>query len=114
MNITLIIGLAAGAITGVFFQFHIYWIAILFFVLIYMIENIRKPIGIGCISTLFKKEVLATALSAESQANTLYSAIFAPIIGLLADKLGIGFSLLILSVFLILLFPILKIKDNRG
>ncbi len=110
MNYTLLIGLFAGVLTGLFFHFKFLWMAIILFVIIYMIENIRKPIGISCITTLFKKDVLATALSVESQANTLFSAIFAPIIGLLADKVGIGYGLAFLSGFLVLLYPILKVK----
>jgi putative exporter of polyketide antibiotics len=59
------------------------------------------------------KDILATALSAESQAHTLVAAILAPLFGFVADTLGLGYSLIIVSAFLIILFPLLKLRNKN-
>ena len=50
-----------------------------------MIENLRKPIGMGMVANLSKDEAMASVLSAESQTNSLFTALIAPLIGFLAD-----------------------------
>ena len=78
--------------------------------LIFIIENIRKPIGIGYYTEIFDSEILATALSFESQFKTLVAAILAPAIGLIADLFGIGYSLMIISGILICTMPLFSLK----
>lgn len=106
LNITLLIGFTFGLISGVFFEYQLIIFAVIAYIIIYLIENLRKPIGISYITENIDNRILATVLSAESQAHALIAAILAPIIGLLADKFGIGYALAIVSVFMILLAPI--------
>jgi hypothetical protein len=85
-----------------------------FFIGIYLIENLRKPIGISYVADTVNKDILATVLSAESQAHTLVAAILAPVFGFIADTLGLGYSMIIISAFLFVLYPFFALrKANR-
>jgi MFS family permease len=114
LNRTLFFGLFAGAISGFFYSMGTtLWLvfSVLLFVMLYVIENIRRPVGVSYVAGLLDRKILATSLSVESQVRGLFAAILAPLMGFLADKLGIGQALLIVSVFLILIIPLVKIKS---
>jgi hypothetical protein len=55
---------------------------------------------------------MATVLSAQSQAQTIVAAILAPLIGWLADSVGMGYSILIVSSGLILISPLYLLKKR--
>jgi MFS family permease len=112
MNITLLVGLVATILTGLFYHNTLYIIAIALFIVIYLIENIRNPIGVAHISSLYKDEILATALSANSQAKSLFAAIFAPALGFLADKFGIGIGLSALAIIILITTPFYFLKQK--
>lgn len=106
LNITMLTGLILGGISGWFFYQNIYALAVVFYSGVYLIENLRKPIGISVVADRLEKDVLATALSAESQAETLFAALIAPAIGFMADKWGVGIALMVVSALLIVLMPL--------
>ena len=116
MNLTIIGGFIFGTISGFTFSYGFFVVAILCFIMILLIENLRKPIGTGLIADLSKDEAMATVLSASSQAKSLIAAIIAPVVGFLADWLNPGLAIAIVSFILILLFPLYwltKLKPNR-
>lgn len=106
LNITLLIGFFFGLLSGILFEYQLLIIAIIAYIIIYLIENLRKPIGISYITENIDNRILATVLSAESQFHALIAAILAPTIGFLADRFGIGYALAIVSILMILLAPI--------
>jgi hypothetical protein len=106
LNVTMLVGLLLGGISGWFFFGNIYLPAVIFYSGVYLIENLRKPIGIALVADRLDRDVLATALSAESQAETLFAALFAPLIGFVADLWGVGQALMVVSGLLILLMPL--------
>ncbi len=106
LNITLLIGFVFGLLSGVLFESQLIIIAVIAYIIIYLVENLRKPIGISYITENIDNRILATVLSAESQAHALIAAILAPVIGVLADQFGIGYALAVVSVMMILLAPI--------
>lgn len=110
MNLTIIVGFTTGAIVGAFFEYGIYAVAIIGFVLLIIIENLRKPIGIALFAEQSDDKAMASVLSTESQAKSIFAAIIAPALGLLADIYSPGISILLVSLFLIALFGIYKIK----
>jgi len=110
MNISLVIGFSAGVLSGIFYNLDIIWMVIFFFVFIFLIENIRKPIGLAFYTEILNKNIYATALSFEAQFKTLITAILAPIIGLVADEIGIGYSLIITSCIVLAFLPLIKLK----
>ncbi|MEZ5083723.1 MAG: MFS transporter [Bacteroidales bacterium] len=113
MNLTLILGLAIGIISGLAFEQNLLIISVIFLVFIYLIENLRKPTGISFIAENSNPDILATTLSAESQTHTLIAALIAPLLGFLADILSLGYAIMIISGILLLLSPMVFLK-NKG
>ncbi|MBN1338788.1 MAG: MFS transporter [Bacteroidales bacterium] len=112
LNLTLLIGLLAGILCGLFYLMDYILLSVAFFLLIYMIENLRKPIGIAFVSENVNKNVLASVLSAESQAHSLLAALIAPLAGWFADLWGIGPALTAVSLILILFWPLFFLKAS--
>ncbi len=106
LNITLLIGFSFGLLSGILFESQLMIIAVMAYIIIYLVENLRKPIGISYITENIDNRILATVLSAESQAHALVAAVLAPIIGFLADRFGVGYALAIVSILMILLAPL--------
>jgi len=113
MNFTLIVGLVIGVVTGLGFSLGIYVLPLIGFASIMIIENLRKPIGIGLVADISKDESMATTLSITSQAKSVFAAILAPVIGWLADIYNPGTGIVIVSIMLLIILPIywLKIKE---
>ena len=112
LNFSLLIGLLAGAISGALYIGNFLLLSIIFYIGIYIIENIRKPIGVAYVTEVLKKDVLATALSVESQVKTLFSVVIALLTGYLADQFGIGYALLIVSGIVFISAPLFLLKSN--
>jgi MFS family permease len=113
LNLTLLLGLLFGLISGLLYENQWIIISCVFFIGIYLIENLRKPIGISYVADTVNKDILATVLSAESQAHTIISAIMAPLLGFMADNMGLGYSVMVLSGMLILLFPVFILRKKK-
>lgn len=111
MNYTIIIGFASGLIIGLFFEYGFFVVSIIGFVLLMVIENLRKPIGIALIAEHSEDRAMASVLSAQSQAKSIFAAIIAPVLGILADTYSPGMAISIISLFLIIIFALYKIKD---
>ena len=99
---TLLLGLASGLICGFFYEWELWTAAIIPFVMIYLIENIRKPILTGAIADAVPGELLTTVLSSQSFWETLLTAGLSLLLGVLVDALGLGWSLIYLSGALLL------------
>lgn len=102
MDVTLLGGLLLGLLSGV--CYHMGWtvMAVVLFVMLYLIENVRKPIGVSRLAAHMPRNIMATVLSAESQTQSLLAAVVAPLTGWLADMMGIGLALAAVSALLIL------------
>lgn len=115
LNISLFAGFGMGILCGAFFGLEIIPISIAAYIAVYVIQNIRKPMGIAYVSELMPRDILATALSAESQFTTLITATTAVALGFLADHVGIGNALVIISAVMILTTPLyLAGKSRKG
>jgi len=99
---TLLLGLLFGILCGIFYNYDLWILAMIAFVGIYIVENIRKPILTGFIADNVPNEILTSVISAQSLLRTILTAIFAFTFGIIADSYGIGISFLILSGILIL------------
>lgn len=114
LNITLIIGFGLGFLSGFAFWINLYLVSVVLFVGIYVVENLRKPIGVAYVSNTVDDRILASTMSADSQVKSLIAAILAPIIGIFADHLGVGAAIMIVSLAMILLVPVYRAKLNKG
>lgn len=112
LNLTIIIGLLLGIVVGIFYELGFLIIPVVLFLFYFIIENARKPVGIAYLSNLFNTNILSTALSFESQAQTLFAALIAPLLGFIIDLAGIGYGLIIVSIIILLLFPFFILKKD--
>ena len=111
---TLIAGLGAGLISGCLYLYGFSAGAVIFFILIYIIENLRKPVMTGYVADAVDNSILTSVLSVQSQWKTVLTALTALLCGALADLWGIGAALALLSGILILLTLIIdSIPRNR-
>lgn len=113
MNITLIIGLSVGILTGLAFHLGLYILPVIGFIFIMMIENLRKPIGIGLVADISKDESMATTLSLTSQAKSVFAAILAPVIGLIADLYNPGTAIAIISIIILIGLPFYWLRKQH-
>lgn len=114
LNITLFAGYLFGIISGLFYSLDMFFISIVFFIFIIIVENLRKPIGVSNVSGLFDRKIYATALSVDSQIKTIVAALSAIFIGFFADKYGIGIALIIISVVLLIGFPLYFVRPIKS
>jgi len=112
--ITLLYGFIFGIACGIFYVNNLWVIALIAFVGIYIIENIRKPILTGFISDNVPNEILASVISAQSILRTILTAVLAFSFGVIADIYGIGISFVAISVVLTLLTLILNSYSNKN
>jgi MFS family permease len=112
LNITLTAGFAAGILSGLFYRFDLMVPAVGFFILVYLLENLRLPAGISWFTENLNPRILATALSVESQGKSLFTAILALGMGILADLFGPGTALLLISSGMLILLPVLRIRSS--
>ena len=113
MNLTLLIGFGSGVLSGLIFLTGWYSPVIIGFVLIMMVENLRKPIGVSMIAELSHDDAMATVLSLTSQVKSVFAAVIAPLIGMVADKFGPGAGIATVSLLLLLLFPLIKLNKSK-
>ncbi len=83
------------------------------YVLIYILHSIRKPIFVDEIDNNIHKSNRATVISASAQLKSLFLMIFAPILGIVADNIGIGLVMLILCLVFLATFPLLKTNSSE-
>lgn len=113
LNITLIIGLSMGVLSGISYLQDWLVLSVIFYVGIYIIENLRKPIGIAYMTENIDHHILATVLSAESQVHALIAALCAPLIGFVADKYGLGFAIAGVSTLMVVLSPVYLVRKKK-
>ena len=120
LNLSIILGFVFGILSGIFYFLGVqyknsifYILTVVFFLCIYLIENLRKPMGIAQIGNQLKKNILVTSLSATSQIQSLFSASFSIILGLLIDKIQLGPALIVVSISLVVLYPIYALKSTK-
>lgn len=114
LNLTLLAGLFIGLTSGFFYFQNLLILSVIFFIGIYIIENLRKPIGIAYVSENIDHNIMATVLSSESQSHALVAAILAPLIGYFADRFGLGSAIMIVSGILIILSPVYLVRKSQA
>jgi MFS family permease len=112
-NFSLALGLLCGIMSGFLFSMDLWAISVLLFIAVYMIENVRKPIGVAYLGSEAEREVLASILSVDSQLKSLVAAILAPLFGIFADLYGVGWSLILVSTGLLLVLPLVRLKPVK-
>lgn len=110
MNISFLLFTLSGLISGLLFHYGMEALSILFFVLIFVLENLRRPICVAKIASETDRSALSTYLSVDSQLKSLFTMVLSPLIGLVADLVTPGAGVVVLSILLLVLFPLIRLK----
>ncbi len=111
LNLSIITGFATAVAVGLFFEYGFYVVSVFGFVVLLIIENLRKPIGIALLAEQTHDKAMASVLSIQSQVKSVFAAIIAPLLGYFADAFSPGISIFIVSLFLIGIFAFYKINS---
>ncbi len=114
LNYTYIFGAVLIIFSGLLQIFALQVLAVVIFFFLFILENFRRPINISYISDNIDHKTMASGLSVESQLKTLLMAIFAPLIGFMADKLGVGSAITIAGAAMLGLFAFVKLNPPRN
>lgn len=110
INITFLVGAGFLFLSGVSTWQNLAVISVLVFLGFYALYNLRKPMNVAFISDRIEQNVMASGLSVESQFTTILVAIFSPLMGALADGLGVGAALAIFGAGMLLLYPFARVE----
>jgi len=111
--VTLIAGLVAGAAGGGMLKAGFPLLTVFFFLVVHLVENLRKPLMTGYLSEKVDSTILTSVLSVQSQVKTIITALLALIFGFLAEKRGVGEALFYVSAGLVF-FSILPLFPGVG
>jgi hypothetical protein len=110
LNFSIIFGILIGGIAGGLVLLGFKLLAVLVFFGIYIIENLRKPIGISRVIDYSNEKINATVLSVASQIKGGIAALLSLFIGYIADLHSVGLALILTTLLLLLVFPIYWLK----
>lgn len=110
LNFSLLIGSILGIITGIFMNFALIYMAILSFIIILSIENLRKPSGVSILTDKSKNTTHAGVLSVASQLASIFASLFVILLGFIADQFGVGIGLMFLSFVMLISSLFIKVK----
>ncbi|MBT3273672.1 MAG: MFS transporter [Spirochaetales bacterium] len=115
MNWMLLLGLSVGIFIG--FTRLLDWtiVPVILFMVIYLVQNMRRPIGVSVVSDRVPDDILATVLSVESQVQSLIAAIVVLVIGAAADTAAgnVGVGILVASAVGLAALPVLWIRPQK-
>jgi hypothetical protein len=109
VNGTFLLGAFLLTLAGLASQTNQWGLAVLAFVGIYLLHNIRRPLNVANISDQIARRVMASGLSTESQATTLLVALLSVLLGGIADHWGVGAALITLGILQGLLYPLVRV-----
>lgn len=111
INLTFLAGVGFLFIAGLATWQNMAIISVLLFLGFYVLQNLRKPMNVALISDQISHNVMASGLSVEAQIATILSAVFAPVMGALADSFGVGIALIGLSLGGLLSYFFIAVQD---
>lgn len=105
LNLTLLIGPGMGLLAGAGELAGLPLLAILPFIFIILIENLRKTLGTALIASKAESKVHASVMSAQSQFKSLPAALVSVLLGYFSDLLSVGWAYIIVSALFLVLLP---------
>lgn len=111
LNLTMAAGFGLGVLCGLAYLLDYNAIAVLCFMGIFIIQNLRSPMSVTYVSDTVPYEILATSLSVRSMVTALYTAVLAFAVGVLADAFGLGPALMAVSLALAAMIPLYLLKS---
>lgn len=115
VNITYLVGISLLIIAGLMAAIDLELIAVICFIGMFLLNNVRRPINVGIISDQISSRVMASGLSTETLLTTVFSALFAPLLGFMVDKIGLGIGIALMGLVMVPLFFAVRVgeKDNQ-
>jgi MFS family permease len=113
INITLVLGAIISIAVGFLVKKQVPMVAAILFLFLFVIENLRKPVGISAVADNLTPNILATGLSTQSLLESLVSALFAFLLGILADHAGLGVAFITSGIMVLIIFPWLRVKTTK-
>ncbi len=110
VNSTFLAGVVLLIISGVSSSLQFNALAVLGFILLFILDSIRRPINVGLISDQISSRIMASGLSAEAMLTTIISALIAPLLGFMADSLGVGPGISFAGLLMFGLFFFVRIE----
>ena len=110
LNASLFIGSLLGILSGILMKFYTSIFAIAIFILILLIESVRKPASVAVITDQSSNKVHAGILSVASQLGSVFTAVFVLVIGYLSDLYGVGIGVGAAGILLGVISLFIKIK----
>ncbi len=112
LNLTFFGGAAFLAAAGGFSQSGLPMLSAVFFLMLFVLQNARRPVNVAYLSEKISHRTMASGLSAESQIKTLLIAVLAPAAGFLADRWGVGGMLLCAGLLMGGLLPVVYLGKD--
>jgi len=112
INRTFLAGGIALVLAGLFEWLSIPVVSVILFLCLFLLQNVRRPMLVAWVSENISHRAMASGLSAESQAKSLIVAIVAPLLGLLADTIGIGPALIAAAIVMTGSISVLRLKKE--
>jgi hypothetical protein len=112
INLTFLIGVGFLFVAGLATWKGLVVLSIFIFLGFYILQNLRKPMNVAFISEQISQNVMASGLSVEAQFTTILVAIFAPILGAMADAYGVGLALALLGVGTLLSYFFVRVEEK--
>jgi len=109
LNISWILSMMVYILLSLFIE-SLYMV-VLFFTLIYVIQNVRKPFMVGKIGDFTNKTNNASTLSVESQLTSMFIIVMAPTLGAVYDNFGPRYVFILLAILSLFMF-IVKKKEH--
>jgi len=111
INFTWVIAFSMLIITGIFQILSIYAITVSAYLVLFILQNIRRPLCVTYISDKVPHRIMASGLSAESLIKMLIMTVLAPLCGYIADIAGIGTAIAAAGVLMGLLYLPLRLRE---
>ncbi|MFW6041273.1 MAG: MFS transporter [Thermoplasmatota archaeon] len=112
LNVLYFVMAFAFLMVAVFLHINIVFLSIIAFFFFFTLYNLRKPMVVGYLGDVIEPKTRATLLSGENQLRSVVGIMIAPILGYLADTLGISYAFIFGALVLFTVGVILPISDS--
>ncbi|MCP4141709.1 MAG: MFS transporter [Chloroflexi bacterium] len=114
INLSFLFGATMLLVAGFATSANLTIISIIVFLIFYALASLRRPMNVAYISDQIDSRIMASGLSVEAQFSTILTAIFAPLLGLLADHFGVGVALAVLGAGVLVMYVFVKVSEKEG
>lgn len=114
VNVTYLGGAAALFLAGLASWGNLTLLSIIVFLVLYILQNVRKPMNVAVISDQISNQMMASGLSVESQFTTILTVVMAPVLGALADRFGVGAALGLFGLGMAIMSLVTNVKSRQA